>query len=675
MPVADASRAVFLSYASQDAAPAERISEALRAAGIEVWFDQSELRGGDAWDQKIRRELHECALFMPIISANTVLRHEGYFRLEWNLADQRTHMMARNHAFIVPVCVDATPEGSADIPESFQRVQWTRLPRGETPAAFVERIQRLLSGEAAQTDNARTPVSVRAVEPPASRKLIRRPTRVVYGIEISILVALLLAAASVLWWLERSYEPGSARALSPPGEDLEKGAALRNTVAVLPFADLSENGNQAYFADGVAQELAGLLGTIPGMRVIGTTSSFQFKGNPADLRSIGEKLGAYYLVQGSVRRAGELVRVNAELTDAREGIMRWSESYDRRVSDILQLQDEIAASVARALQVTVDTEITSRGSLKNPQAYDLYLKGLHALDVGSQEAITEAAADFQQSLKLEPYGPAAAGLAWAFIYAGDEGWLPPRNAFEQARGAAHLALRLNPKLADAHAALGEVHLLYDWDWTAANNEAQRAQRLGSQVLALEVAAQVAALRDQWEQARQLFQNALAIDPLNPSLYELLVFTVYLRAGQYTEAESAMRRELEISPQFGNARYFLGESLLLEGRLKDALAEFQQETVEDGRYEGSAMVYYAMGRKSESDAALKAGIAQNGQSWPSEEARVYAFRGEPDQAMRWLERAYAMRDEDLYAIKSDPLVQRLEGDPRYRAFLAKMKFPD
>jgi hypothetical protein len=129
--------------------PAQKICEALRAAGIEVWFDQSELRGGDAWDQKIRREIHDCALFIPVISANTASRHEGYFRLEWDLADQRSHMMARSRVFVVPVCLDATTEMAADVPESFQRVQWTRLPGGVTPAAFVERVRRLLSGEPA----------------------------------------------------------------------------------------------------------------------------------------------------------------------------------------------------------------------------------------------------------------------------------------------------------------------------------------------------------------------------------------------------------------------------------------------------------------------------------------------------------------------------------------------
>src|ERR1700685_2615026 len=147
--MAELSRAVFLSYASQDTEPARRICEALRAAGVEVWFDQSELRGGDAWDQRIRREIRDCALFIPIISSNTTSRPEGYFRLEWALAEQRAQMIARNKAFIVPVCVDATPESAADVPESFVRVQWTRLPGGATAPSFAGRIRHLLQPELA----------------------------------------------------------------------------------------------------------------------------------------------------------------------------------------------------------------------------------------------------------------------------------------------------------------------------------------------------------------------------------------------------------------------------------------------------------------------------------------------------------------------------------------------
>ena len=144
--MSEPNKAVFLSYASQDKEAAGRICEALRAAGVEVWFDQSELRGGDAWDAKIRKQIKECALFVPVISANTQARHEGYFRLEWRLADQRTHLMGRSKAFLLPVCVDQTPDADSDVPDSFSAVQWTRLPGGETAPAFAERVKKLMGG-------------------------------------------------------------------------------------------------------------------------------------------------------------------------------------------------------------------------------------------------------------------------------------------------------------------------------------------------------------------------------------------------------------------------------------------------------------------------------------------------------------------------------------------------
>src|SRR6516164_2361156 len=176
--------AVFLSYASQDADAARQICGALRAAGIEVWFDQSELRGGDAWDQRIRREIHDCALFIPIISPNTTSRREGYFRLEWDLADQRSHRMARDQAFIVPVCLDATPGAGTDVPESFHRVQWTRVPGGETPPEFTARVAQLLSPQ--QPSHAPTttvsPAEHVSTSTPAMGAAFSRPKRALLAI-------------------------------------------------------------------------------------------------------------------------------------------------------------------------------------------------------------------------------------------------------------------------------------------------------------------------------------------------------------------------------------------------------------------------------------------------------------------------------------------------------------
>jgi hypothetical protein len=205
-PLTEPSHAVFLSYASQDAEAAQKICSALRAAGIEVFLDQSELRGGDVWDQKIRREIHECALFIPVISANTASRHEGYFRLEWDLADQRTHMIARNRVFIVPVCLDESAEAGADVPESFQRVQWTRLPAGETPAAFVERIKRLLSPQL-------SPSAVSGAVPGFKEPV--RATRCSKPILLAIVAVVVIVAAAAdtsnagmrAWRKTRSFGP------------------------------------------------------------------------------------------------------------------------------------------------------------------------------------------------------------------------------------------------------------------------------------------------------------------------------------------------------------------------------------------------------------------------------------------------------------------------------------
>jgi tetratricopeptide (TPR) repeat protein len=186
---------------------------------------------------------------------------------------------------------------------------------------------------------------------------------------------------------------------------------------------------------------------------------------------------------------------------------------------------------------------------------------------------------------------------------------------------------------------------------------------------------LAAARGEWDRATELFQTGLAADPLNANLHLLFAWGVGLRSGRFAEAESLMRRALEISPRIGSGHWFLGLSLLFQARPDDALTVMKQETLDDGQLEGSTIVYHAMGKKAESDAALKRSIEHNAAEWPSAIARVYAFRGESDQAMQWLERAYSVKDEDLYFIRGDPLLKNLEGDPRYKAFLRKLNLPE
>lgn len=327
-------QAVFLSYASQDAEAARRISDALRAADIEMWFDQSELRGGDVWDHRIRQQIRDCALFIPVISANTVSRAEGYFRLEWTLADQRTQMMARSKAFVVPVCIDGTPQSNAEVPDSFLRAQWTRLPGGITPPGFSTRIATLLG--TAPSEPAPPPSAAPPPRPPARRTA---PPFL-----WPLLAVTLLAAALLIW------HPWRARGAPQAAADV---GTLEKSVAVLPFLDMSEKHDQEYFSDGLAEELIDSLTRIPALRVPARTSSFSFKGKQATVGEIGRALGVTHVLEGSVRKSGEHLRITAQLVRADNGFHLWSQTYDREERDVFAVQDDIAHAVAEQLKITL----------------------------------------------------------------------------------------------------------------------------------------------------------------------------------------------------------------------------------------------------------------------------------------------------------------------------------
>ena len=257
---------VFLSYASQDSDAAQTLCDALRATDIEVWFDRSELRGGDAWDQKIRVEIRDCALFVPLISAHTAARAEGYFRLEWSIADARSHMIARNKAFIIPVCLDQTPESGADVPESFQRVQWMRLSGGRDSEVFVERMRRLLSSDPANP----TATKVGAPATSSAGAASTRSVPQVFRSFVPWIVGGLLVIATAYLVANRfqGSKHGLPAAETPATASTQTVSVSDKSIAVLPFADLSEKHDQGYFADGMADEVTSLLSKIPQLKVI-----------------------------------------------------------------------------------------------------------------------------------------------------------------------------------------------------------------------------------------------------------------------------------------------------------------------------------------------------------------------------------------------------------------------
>jgi TolB-like protein/DNA-binding winged helix-turn-helix (wHTH) protein/Flp pilus assembly protein TadD len=450
---------------------------------------------------------------------------------------------------------------------------------------------------------------------------------------------------------------------------------MGKSIAVLPFVDLSEGRDQEYFADGTAESIIDLLAKIPALKVIGRTSSFQFKGKTEDLRSIGSKLGASYLLQGSVRKTGDRLRVTAQLIDSRDGAELLSQTYDRELNDVFKVQDEIAVALVRALQIQVGADgFAGRPALRDSQAYSLYLQGRYALDRDDERGFERAVSFFQRALELDPsFAEAAVGLVAAYTQLGETepGAMPSALAFAHAREAAELAVKLDPNLPSAHAALASLPDLDRWDWTLADRELHTALAFAPEdphILAL--AARQSMFLGRSDDALKLVNASLQRDPLNPYTYWLLK-DVQLRRGRLADAEAAARRVIEISSTSEDEHYSLGLVLLARGEAKAALDEMLKETDPGVRASGLAMTYFALGRKSDSDAALDQLVRNKVFHDSMDIAEVYAFRGELDDAFEWLDRAYSEKVPNLRYVKGDPLFKKLENDPRYTALLKKM----
>jgi len=521
---------------------------------------------------------------------------------------------------------------------------------------------------------------------PPRTQSIRTLERRTFGSAILAVLALVLACFIVnrVWIARRStaahfaatvahekaqrVTAAPAAAIAPPPD----------SIAVLPFVDLSQEHDQEYFADGMAEEVLDLLTGVPGLKVIGRSSSFQFKGQNQDLRKIGNALGVRYVVEGSVRRSGEQVRVTAQLIDTTDGSHLWSDKYDEPMGNVLTVQDRIAAGLVRALQLSIEADDYAGGrhSFKSGQAYDLYLRGIRAWQTTNKEGLESAVAYFQRALDLDPNAVAAAELlAGAQESLAELSYVAPQEGFERARRSAQHALAMNPQSWEAHLILSGIHLVYDWDWPAAERDAQVALRLQPHDSeTLQGLAKVYEALGRWDEGIRLTQAALALDPFDPSLH-LILGNFRAATGELGAAEAEVRRMLQISPFWGEGHYDLGGILLLEGKVQAALAEMQLEQTAWSRYAGLAMVYHAMGRHADSDAALAAVEKGGAQDYASEIADAYAYRGEADPAFKWLERAYHQKDTALYLIKTDVFFARLKSDPRYAEFLRKMNLPE
>ena len=498
------------------------------------------------------------------------------------------------------------------------------------------------------------------LDAPASSKRWRRAA-------LGVGVVAIVAAAAVLAFRRGSPRPAAP---VPPGP----------SVAVLPFTNLSGDKEQESFSDGLSEELADLLTKVKGLHVAGHTSSSAFKGKVGDLASIGRKLQVATVLEGSVRRSSDQLRVSARLVNVADGFQIWAETYDRKIKDIFPLQDEIAGAVVAALKVRLLPEeraAQSRHRTSNPDAYIHYVMGKRFNGSRGGAGIRQAIAEFRKAIALDRgYAAAWAGLAMADYWASDSVASTPVEIAElrqEALVAADRALSLDPELPEGYEARGFLRLGFTFDWDGARSDLQKALALDPGNASTHVwYGELLATLGQLPEAIGEERKAIEIDPLLPEAW-IMMTPKLVASRKFAEAQDAAARALEISPGSEGVHYNLGLARLLDGRPRDALADFERAG-SIFRLTGKALAEHELGRPDGSRRALDELIAHYAHSAAIQIAGVCAWTGEKDRAFAWLDRAYAQRDGGCGDLEWSPLFDKVRDDPRFPAFLKKLNLP-
>lgn len=505
-----------------------------------------------------------------------------------------------------------------------------------------------------------TPDGLRRTEPavetsPAAR--VATPRYRAAGTAVLVLVLLLGA-----WWLGRQGEsPGAASAPEGPV-----------SIAVLPFVNMSSDSEQEYFSDGISEELLNLLARLPGLRVTARTSSFAFKGQELTAEQLGDTLRVRYLVEGSVRKDDDLVRVTAQLIETADGSHLWSRTWDRRIADIFAVQDEIAADVADQLQVTL-LGAAPRIEETDAVAYGLILRARHLAEQNTPGGVEAAEELYHQALDIDPqYAAGWSGLARIYttaLYLTSQPSFEP--SFERAESAARRALDIDPDHAPAHGVLGGVAEARG-DLEGAARHYERALALDpDDSVVIQKAARLLGSLGRLDEEVELREYLVARDPVGGAVHAGLG-RAYLALGRTSEAVTEMRKATILAPESSGVWSGYGEALLFDGKPDEALAATRREAVEVWRLIGLAEVYHALGRAAESDEALEALIERHESGWAFNIAYVLAYRGELDRAFEWLDRAVVYDDPGLVEIFGRPQFAALHPDRRWPAFLRRIE---
>ncbi|HEU5310942.1 MAG TPA: tetratricopeptide repeat protein, partial [Candidatus Eisenbacteria bacterium] len=465
-----------------------------------------------------------------------------------------------------------------------------------------------------------------------------------------------------------------------PGQDVP-------SIAVLPFVNRSRGEEDEYFSDGLADELLNVLTKIRGLRVAARASSFQFKGKNEDLASIGEKLNVATLLDGSVRKAGNRVRISVQLIKAADRVQLWSESYDRSLDDIFAVQDDIAQSVVKELRTTLfgdtpdsdasgraqaDVASASKGHGKNPEAHRLYLQGKFYIDRVNKEDTVKGIQDLNEAVALDPKHAAAwTELARARVNMGGYGWEPVNEGYRKARMAVARALDAQPDYYEGYVVLSNIQRMYEWDWDGAERSARRALELApGDALAMRTAGTMALHRKRFDEAERLFLAALGQDPLNAGGYTA-IGNLYRATERDLEAEAAYRKAIELAPLRIGVRCTLAITLASQGRIDEALVEAGAEPAEWARLTALAFAHHRAGRHKESKEALRTLEERYAAESAYQIGAIHAAYGDVDKSLAWLERAREQRDSGLPLSVFEPVFRPVHDDPRWGEFLGRI----
>ncbi|MEJ2273625.1 MAG: tetratricopeptide repeat protein [Woeseiaceae bacterium] len=443
------------------------------------------------------------------------------------------------------------------------------------------------------------------------------------------------------------------------------------SIAVLPFENMSSDEEQEYFSDGLTEELLNLLAKIPELKVTSRTSAFFFKDKDVKLADVGRELDVDHILEGSVRKSGNTIRITAQLIEVATDAHLWSETWDRALDDVFSIQDEIAAKVVDELRVQLLGELP-HAPTTNGEAYTLFLQARHTINQRTHESLMRGEELVNTAIEIDPdYAPAWVLKANIHSQQGDVGARLPREAAPLARAAVERALELDPDNAAAHALSGDIMVSFENNYEGARAAFEKALELDpNDVDVLYQASVYYAFTGRANLALEAGLRAYERDPLFTPIHSLVAYA-YGMQGRYEEGEAMIRKRIEVSPDSFGTYYYLAIQLLGQGRLEEALEAAQQERLDGFKQTMLAIVHWELGDREASDAAMQALLAQQSDGWDWQIVEARAVRGEIDQAFEAMEAAYRNRDTGLQLILGDRFVANLRGDPRYDEMVERL----